>query len=375
MNSIEVKANGKNAYFSTKSLTMGDKEYLYTGMSNIKHSAKRHLYLFQYEGNWHKLQYEEKDEKTLQLVFSKVLALQAKRAAALSEVKNSRSASGIPAATVASEGSATSESPAATAVSQAAAGTVSPVSSTGAQAPAAGSKEQLGAAPGDVSYSPSGMAAEAAAANASTDGYGAPQTGAATASAINLEQKSPVSYTQGTIVTGGTIADRPAAGTYAPGISPAGSAEASDFKAAAGATDGSAAMAPAAAGSYAPGSASAYTTGSAAGADEIISQSGNMATASSEQAPVQDSGSDTQSAAEAFEAEQTAQAEGTAEAEKRARLKKSIIIFGIILAIFAIAAIIYFFVIGPSSDPNVGPNTTDGTQQYNDIDDLIDDLQ
>ena len=57
-----------------------------------------------------------------------------------------------------------------------------------------------------------------------------------------------------------------------------------------------------------------------------------------------------------------------------ARFKKGIIIFLIILAVFALLGVAYWFLIGPASDPQIGPNTTDQTQ-YNDIDDMINDLE
>ncbi|MDO4177323.1 MAG: hypothetical protein Q4D99_07645 [Bacillota bacterium] len=46
----------------------------------------------------------------------------------------------------------------------------------------------------------------------------------------------------------------------------------------------------------------------------------------------------------------------------------------IILAVFVAAGIAYFFVLGPSTDASQGPNT-DTTHQYNDIEELIDEMQ
>ena len=60
--------------------------------------------------------------------------------------------------------------------------------------------------------------------------------------------------------------------------------------------------------------------------------------------------------------------------QKTSRFKKGIIIFIIILAVFAVLAFAYYRLIGPASDPQIGPNTTDQTQ-YNDIDDMINDLE
>ena len=61
------------------------------------------------------------------------------------------------------------------------------------------------------------------------------------------------------------------------------------------------------------------------------------------------------------------------ELEKKSKLKKAIIIFAIIIILFVGAGVAYFFTIGPSNDASQGP--TDGTHQYNDIDELINEIQ
>lgn len=80
-------------------------------------------------------------------------------------------------------------------------------------------------------------------------------------------------------------------------------------------------------------------------------------------------------------AAETAETEATVEelvseqsAVKKRKLKKAIIVFAIIIALFVIAGIIYFFTLGPTTDSSQGPST-DGTHQYNDIDELIDEMQ
>ena len=58
---------------------------------------------------------------------------------------------------------------------------------------------------------------------------------------------------------------------------------------------------------------------------------------------------------------------------KSTRFKKSIIIFIIVLAVLALATVAWYFLIGPSSDSQLtGP---EDTTQYNDINDMIDDLE
>ena len=60
---------------------------------------------------------------------------------------------------------------------------------------------------------------------------------------------------------------------------------------------------------------------------------------------------------------------------RQAKLKKSFTIFGIIIAIFIVLSLILYFVFGTSSDPAPSNPSSTESQQYNDIDELINDLQ
>ncbi len=61
--------------------------------------------------------------------------------------------------------------------------------------------------------------------------------------------------------------------------------------------------------------------------------------------------------------------------EKKAKLKKSLAIFGIVIAVIIVLSVIYYFVFGTSNAPtDAGPGVTE-SQQYEDIDQLIEDLQ
>lgn len=61
--------------------------------------------------------------------------------------------------------------------------------------------------------------------------------------------------------------------------------------------------------------------------------------------------------------------------EKKTKLKKSLKIFAIILAAVIVISAVYYFVFGTSKAPSdAGPNSTE-SQQYDDIDQLIDDMQ
>ena len=81
MDTIKLSVDGHEISFSTKSLTIDDKVYLYTGISAIKHSSAKKLYLFKYENSWHKLPYEDKDQKKVATIFRRVAEMNAKRSA------------------------------------------------------------------------------------------------------------------------------------------------------------------------------------------------------------------------------------------------------------------------------------------------------
>lgn len=59
--------------------------------------------------------------------------------------------------------------------------------------------------------------------------------------------------------------------------------------------------------------------------------------------------------------------------EKKKKLKKSFIILAAIVAVIGLLTAGYFWFFGTSDNPNAGPNATNG-QNYDDIDQLIDDL-
>ncbi len=61
--------------------------------------------------------------------------------------------------------------------------------------------------------------------------------------------------------------------------------------------------------------------------------------------------------------------------EKMERLKKSLKVFGIILGALIAVSIIYYFVFGTANDPTNTNPTNIESQQYDDIDQLIEDMQ
>lgn len=64
-----------------------------------------------------------------------------------------------------------------------------------------------------------------------------------------------------------------------------------------------------------------------------------------------------------------------ADPEKSAKIKKAFIIFGVIILVFAAASVLTYFIFGTADDPSqIAPNAVE-SQQYDDIDDIINDLQ
>ncbi|MDD6311416.1 MAG: hypothetical protein PUB09_05775 [Firmicutes bacterium] len=247
MKTIEIKTNGGIAEFSTKSLKIGDTEYSYAKISDIKHSSAKRLYLFQYEGHWHKLEYAEGEADKTKALFGKIAALKAQREAA-------------------------------------------------AAARTAKIAAALEADPNEVST---------------------PEP--------KQEETSKLDELIAAVEAPADTASEEAI--------PAPVAEPSER------------------------------------VIDIMAELSETQTAAEPEVPEA-----AQAGAEAFAAEEEVLAAEEAEEERKGKLKKSLLIFAAIIAVFAIAAVAYFFVIGPSSNPNIGPNS-DGTQQYNDIDELIEDLQ
>ena len=80
MNTIDYIAKGQKVQFSKKAVNINGKDYAYTGMTAIKHSSAKHLYLFKYEDSWRMLPYNPDDEQKLKVLFSRIAELNAKRA-------------------------------------------------------------------------------------------------------------------------------------------------------------------------------------------------------------------------------------------------------------------------------------------------------
>ena len=81
MKTIELKAGGQIARFTTKSVTFDGKEFFYADMSHVINNAEAHAYIFTYEGETKILPYEEKDIKIFNAIFSQVQKLELKKRA------------------------------------------------------------------------------------------------------------------------------------------------------------------------------------------------------------------------------------------------------------------------------------------------------
>ena len=251
MESIKYQVKGHSVEFSKRALTIDNKVYSYTGISQIKHSSAYHAYLFKYNGEWVKLFYNEPDGKTIAILFKRIQKMNERRAA-YARATQSIDTSAIAAALAASSGEKPEEKPAAP--------------ETKAEEPAAKA--------GEPAAEPAEEAPKAEEAPAAEEVPAVEEVPAEEAPADEKAEEKP--------------------------------------------------------------------------AEEVPAE------------PAKD--------AETLAAE-------AAEAEiKKAKRKKAFIIFGIILALFIIAGIIYFLTVGTTDDSSQGPNV-DETHQYNDIDELIEEMQ
>ena len=238
MESIKYQVKGHSVEFSKRALTIDNKVYSYTGISQIKHSSAYHAYLFKYNGEWVKLFYNEPDGKTIAILFKRIQKMNERRAA-YARATQSIDTSAIAAALAASSGEKPEEKPAAPEAK--------------AEEPAAKAEEPEVEKPAE---------------------------------------EAPV------------VEEAPAV------------------------------------------------------------EEAPVEEAPAEEAPAEEPAKDAETiAAEAAEAE-----------IKKAKRKKAFLIFGIIIALFLIAGIIYFLTVGTTDDSSQGPNV-DETHQYNDIDELIEEMQ
>lgn len=283
MNTIDYIAKGQKVQFSKKAVNINGKDYAYTGMTAIKHSSAKHLYLFKYEDSWRMLPYNPEDEQKLKVLFSRIAELNAKRA-------KIRDAANAPVHV---------EPPQASKID------VKSIMETAEEAPA----EEI-----SVEVVPEAVEEPV------------PEV---------VEEPTPEVIEEPT-----EIVEEPVPEVVEETI-------------------------PEVVEETVPEVTEKPVEVPEAAEEVSAEPSEETPETPTEEAPVEET-----PAAEAAE-----QAEGIfPPEEKKAKLKKSFKVLAAIIAAFIILAVVYFFVAGTTNNPTVGPNA-DETQQYEDIDGLIEDLQ
>ncbi len=83
MKTIELTSGSRKTIFTTKSVTLDNREFLYSHMSDVTNDTENNCYTFNYEGEHMTLPYEAKDAKVLNVIFGQVIKMEEKRKAAL----------------------------------------------------------------------------------------------------------------------------------------------------------------------------------------------------------------------------------------------------------------------------------------------------
>ena len=78
MKTIEIISGAQKAQFTTKSVTLDGIEYFYINMSDVRNDKLNRVYTFVYDSEVKAVPYEEKDAKTLAVIFGQVRAMEEK---------------------------------------------------------------------------------------------------------------------------------------------------------------------------------------------------------------------------------------------------------------------------------------------------------
>ena len=310
MNTIDYTAKGQKVQFSKKAVNINGKDYAYTGMTAIKHSSAKHLYLFKYEDSWRILPYNDEDEQKLKVIFARIAELNAKRADALARKAAAKAvtvAPPTPKIDVKSIMENVEEAPAeepAPEVPVEPEPVVEPVEEVPVE-PVVEPEPVVEEAPAEEPAPIEDLVEEV------------PAEPVVEETPIELVEETPVEP----VLEPEPVVEETPAEEPAPVEEPVA---------------------------------------------EVVEE------APAEETPAEEKPAEEKSAEEK-PAEETAEPIFPPE-EKKKKLKKSFLIFAAVIAAFIILGVIYFFVLGTSNNPTVGPNS-DETQQYEDIDGLIEDLQ
>lgn len=424
MKTIEIISGSQKAQFTTKSVTLNGREYFYINMSDVRNDRLNRVYTFVYDSEVKAVPYEEKDAKTLAVIFGQVRAMEEKRKA-------------HDAAATHHEGHAATGTAAAPQTFAPAADT--PVQNSAAQSQTPSEAFTPQQAPARNFTQPQYAIPEAPI--NTTAPYTVPEMPADhmtqhTAPEMPAEKPQAAAFYQETSQTETFVPDMyPNTQTPSAGQTPF--TEAADPKAAKKAekerlkaekkaekerlkAEKKAAKERAKTEKAAKKASNTPPTENIPPADATVSDQQSTETVAdiyTEPAPVAAADTDLSGAtvpsetqeqelpneaaetpAEAPESavpgdaasEQTVGAEDTivftgsadaaseldpADAAKKKKLKKSIITFGIVVAAIAVIAVIFFLIFGTSKDPSpVNPSSTD-PNTYQDVDELINDLQ
>ena len=297
MESIKYTAKGHSVEFSKRTLTIDNKVYSYTGISQVKHSAAYQAYLFRYKGEWVKLFYDEPHGDVVAALFRKINTMNARRAAK-ARATQSIDTSAIAAALAAAAG----------------------------EAPAPEVKEEPKAEPEPAVITPVEPPK--------------PEVPAAEPEPAVVAPVEPEPEIVEPVVEPAVVEPVVEPAVVEPVVAPA-------------------VVEPA----EAPAEEPKAEEPAEVPAEEEPEEEEEEAPAKEEPAEEEPQDAEAAILAKAEEA-----------AIKRAKRKKAFIIFAIILALFIIAGIIYFLTVGTTNDAAQSPNV-DETHQYNDIDELIEEMQ
>lgn len=426
MKTIEIISGSQKAQFTTKSVTLNGREYFYINMSDVRNDKLNRVYTFVYDSEVKAVPYEEKDAKTLAVIFGQVRAMEEKRKThdAAAAHHEGHAATGTAAApqTFASAADAPVQNTAAQL--QTPAGTFTPQ-----QAPAESFAQPQYAAPEKPANDTAPYTAPGIPADHMTQ-YTTPETPAETpqAAAFYQETSQTETFVPETYPNAQTPAPEQVPFTEEVDPKAAKKAEKERLKAEKKAekerlkAEKKAAKERAKAEKAAKKAGNTPLTENIPPANATVSDQQSTETvadiytkAATEAASVTAADAHTSEAAVPAEtpepelpneaAEPDAVAEDTivftgsapsseishpddaaadadasseldpADAAKKKKLKKSIITFGIVVAAIAVIAVIFFLIFGTSNDPSpVNPSSTD-PNTYQDVDELINDLQ
>ena len=313
MKTIELKAGQQIAQFTTKSVTFDGKEFFYSRMSNLTHDPATQKYYFTYDGESKILPYEAKDAQILTAIFSQVLKLQAAKAAK-PQAPAPQKASAAPSAKVSTQAPASRPAP----------------------------QEEIPVAPQTPHVVDVRAAAEMTQpapepAGQATAAEQAPAAGQATATE-QAPAEEPIVFTD-------KKAAKQAEKERKKAEKAAKRAEKERLKAEKAAKKAGKAAEPE---TPAEGDSQAQET--------------DMQTSELTSTPAESPA----------ESKELTDEEKTA---KKAKLKKALLIFAAVLVVVAALSVAAYFIFGTSNNPSSNNPGSKESQQYDDIDELIDDLQ